>query len=121
MDKKFRDYKTDTGYYDVADTITNATANDPNDYNSAVYDVHSIHNELGKNDDVIYVVNDSTQQVTGTLYCVVSHVGSNHGSRETPIYANEIKKYKNVYEIKLRSPTQNLAYRVTEYKIGYLR
>lgn len=106
-----------TGWYDIADTITNDTDNDPNDFNAAAYDVHKIRNEIGINAPILYVINDAEAQGTGILYCIVSHGGGAEGSHETPIYAHERKMYKDVSEIKLRSPTQNLAYRISEYEI----
>lgn len=104
-------------YYDVSGTITNTTSVDPNDFDSNIYDRHNIYTVMGRKSQVLYVANDATTQVTGTLYVVVSHDGGLNSSKEEPIYANEIKEYHNVYNIKLRSPTQSLAYRVTEYKI----
>lgn len=104
-------------YYDVSSTVTQATAADPLDYNSNVYDVHNIQNVLGRKAPVLYVSNDAGAQETDVLYVVNSHYGGSGGSKEEPVYAHEIKEYHNLYELKVRSPTKDLPYRVTEYKI----
>lgn len=108
---------TDNEKYDVSGTITNATANDPNDFDSNVYDSHRIFARLRRKAPIIYVSNDDAAQGVNVLYVTVSHDGGSSGSREQPIYAHEIKEYHDVYELKLRSPSQNLPYRITEYKI----
>jgi hypothetical protein len=124
MDKKFKEYKEDTkrrGWYDTDNTITKATANSPNDYNSAVYDVHKITNEIGIISPRIRVINDSTQQTTGTLYIVVSHSGGAEGTHETPVYSTDnFKDYYDVYELKVRCPTKDVKYRVSEYEMEKL-
>lgn len=109
--RKFEDY------WDTHHTTTNAVATDPVNPDSPLYDVHNIRNALGRKPEIIYISNDSTEQVTGTLYVIVSHTGYLAESKEELIYAGEMKRYFNVYFIKVRSPTQGLAYRVSEYEI----
>lgn len=101
-------------YYDVSDTINTASASDPNDFDSSVYNTERIFESLERYADIIYVANDGTDN----LYIIVSHGGRTRFSTEAPIYPGEIKCYFNVYEIRLRSPTVGLAYRVTEYCIN---
>ncbi|TAL40394.1 MAG: hypothetical protein EPN89_19970 [Methylovulum sp.] len=101
-------------YYDVSNTITTAGASNPNDFDSAVYNAERVFEYLERYSEIIYVANDGTDN----LYVIVSHGGRTRFSQEAPIYPGEIKFYLNVYEIRLRSPTAGLAYRVTEYRIN---
>jgi len=104
-------------YFDIHGTTTNAVANDPVDFDSNLYDTYNIYQVLGRKADVIYVSNDATAQVTDTLFVVISHDGGLSYSKEEPLYANEVKRYNNLYSIKVRSPTQSLAFRISEYEI----
>lgn len=100
-------------YYDVNDTITNATATNPNDSESASYDQEQIFNHLERHGEKVVVSNDGSD----TLFVIASHDGTSHFSRERPIYPGENKTYYNVYELRLRSPTAGLPYRITEYPL----
>lgn len=105
-----------TNYYDVSDTIATAGANDPNDFDSVLYNRERIYQILGRNAKKLTVTNDAAPG-GATLFVIVSHEGTTGFSGETPIYPQERKVYLNVYELRLRSPTQGLPYRVTEYGI----
>jgi hypothetical protein len=100
-------------YYDVSSTITTAGASNPNDFDSAVYNIEKVFEDLERYAEIMYVANDGSD----TLYVIVSHGGRTRFSQEAPIYPGEIKFYYNVYEIRLRSPTAGLPYRATEYRI----
>lgn len=112
-------------YYDRSFIIPVATASDPNDFDSSVYAGNStttfgagaavgrveIFTELERYSDTIYVANDGTN----TLFAVISHGGKTSFSKEEPIYPGEVKCFHWVYEMRFRSPTINLPYRVSEY------
>lgn len=101
-------------YYDIANTITTAAATDPKDFDSTVYNKEQICKIKGRYAEKIAVLNDGSD----TLYVIISHGTSTMSySKEVPIYAGEAKTYYNVYEIRLRSPTAGLPYRVAEYDI----
>lgn len=101
-------------YYDVYHTITTAAAIDPNDFDSPVYNVERIFEVEERYADILNVTNNGTDN----LYVVISHGGRTNFSQEAPIFPGEIKTYYNVYEIRLRSPTAGLPYRVTEYDLN---
>lgn len=101
-------------YYDVHGTITTAAASDPHDFDSAIYNVERIFESLERFSEIIYIANDGID----SLYVIVSHGGRTRFSTEAIIYPGEIKCYFNVYEVRLRSPTLGLQYRVTEYCIN---
>ncbi len=105
--------RTYNEYYDVSNTITTAGATDPNNFDSPVYNREQLSINEGRNAERVLVKNDGN----GTLYLVISHTGGLSYSAEVPLYAGESKIYYNVYELRLRSPTQGNAYRVTEYLI----
>jgi len=111
-------------YYDRHFTIPRATAIDPNDYDSSAYNNDStnsavgisvgtvkIYRELERYSDTIFVANDGTD----TLFAIISHGGSTNLSKEEPIYPGEVKCHYWVYEMRFRSPTSGLPYRVSEY------
>jgi hypothetical protein len=100
-------------YYDVADTIKIAGSENPNDFDSPVYNKEKIFEDLERYSDIINVINDGTDN----LFTVISHGGRTNFSREAVIFPGEVKTYYNVYEIRLRSPTKGLPYRVTEYTL----
>lgn len=106
-------------YYDVAHTITVATANDPGDADAAAYQQERIYDPMQRRGSKVTVTNDAPTQ-GGTLFVRVAHDGMNTFSQETPIYARQFKIYWNVYELRLRSPTLDLPYRVTEFAVGSL-
>jgi hypothetical protein len=100
-------------YYDVSHTITTATADNPNDFDSPVYQRERIFIDLQRFAEKVMVTNEGP----GTLYIIVSHGGEVEFSQETPIFAGDTKWYYNVYELRTRSPVAGLTYRVTEYDI----
>lgn len=100
-------------YYDINDIITTAQTTNPNDEDNANYNRERIFEALERNAEIIYVMNDGAD----ILYVIISHEGGQNFARERPIYAGEHKTFFNVYELRLRSPTLGLAYRVTEYPI----
>ena len=101
-------------YYDISNTIDAATASDPGDADAAAYQQERIYDTIQRRADRVFVVNDGI----GTLFVRVSHDGMNTFSQETPVYPGDTKEYNNVYELRLRSPTIDLPYRVTEYDIA---
>ena len=104
-------------YYDVSNTITTAQATDPNDQDNANYNQEQVFVSLERNAEKVWVINDVAEQ-GATLFVIVSHEGGQNFARERPIYPQQFKVYYNVYELRLRSATQGLAYRVTEYEVG---
>lgn len=114
-----------TNYYDRSFTIPRATASDPNDFDSSAYAGNSsttfgagaavgrveIFTDLERYADIIYVANDGSY----TLFYVISHGGKTNFSKEEPIYPGEVKCFFHVYELRFRSPTNALPYRVSEY------
>lgn len=108
------DIRRYANYYDVANTINTAGAINPNDFDSPVYNVERVFEYLERYAEIMYVANDGTDN----LFVIVSHGGRTVFSQEAPIYPGEVKCYFNVYEIRLRSPTARLPYRVTEYCIN---
>jgi len=109
-DTKVRKYRN---YYDINGTITTAQTTDPNDQDNANYNQEQIFVSLERNAETLYVTNDGKD----TLFVIVSHEGGQNFARERPIYPGEMKTIYNVYEIRLRSPTQGLPYRVSEYRL----
>ena len=105
--------KKHINYFDRHFTIPVATASDPNDFASSSYQTVQIKEELERYADIIQVVNDGSD----TLYVIISHGGSTNYSKEEFLYPGETKLYYYVYEMKFRSPTISLPYRVTEYDI----
>jgi hypothetical protein len=53
----------------------------------------------------------------GLLYVRASHDGT-YFSEESVIYEGQSKDYDEIYVLKLRSPSANLRYRVTEYNVS---
>lgn len=100
-------------YYDVDKTITTAAPNNPNDFDSPVYQRERVYVDLQRNADLILIANDGP----GTLFVIVSHGGEVEFSQETQIFAGDTKMYYNVYELRVRSPIAGLHYRITEYDI----
>lgn len=112
-------------YYDRHFTIPRATAADPNDFDSSIYNNNStdssvgisvgtveIFRELERYADKVRVINDGPD----TLFAVISHGGKTNFSKEEPIYAGQYKDFYYVYEMRFRSPTSGLRYRVMEYE-----
>lgn len=105
--KKYRNY------YDVSNTISTAGASNPNDFDSPVYNRERIFVDEERYAEKLLVSNDGTD----TLFVVVSHSSELSMSQEVPLYPGEVKIYYNVYEVRLRSPTEGNAYRVMEYEL----
>jgi len=105
--------KEEDNFYDVTDTITTAQATDPGDFENANYNRERIFQVLDRYANSIYVANDGTDD----LFVRISHHGTTTFSREARIAPGDAKKYYRVYELRLRSPTQGLPYRVSEYKL----
>lgn len=114
-------------YYDVAHTITNAVATDPNDPDGSImvgavitpiYNQERVFEDLERNAAYLWVANDAAAG-GATLFVITSHKGGQHFGRETPIYPQQYKVYKNIYELRLRS-TATINYRVSEYELGTL-
>lgn len=100
-------------YYDVSHTITLARTTDPHNQDDASYNEERVHDSLQRNAPLLNVSNDGTDD----LFVIVSHGGGQTFSPETVIYPGDVKSYINVYELRLRSPTIDLPYRVSEYNI----
>jgi hypothetical protein len=109
-DIKFKEYLK---YYDVSNTIKVAGPVNPHNESSNVYNEERVHDNHQRNAPILYVVNDGTD----ALCAIVSHGGGQTFSQENVIYPGDQKDYKNVYELRLRSPTIGLPYRCSEYKI----
>lgn len=108
--------KTYRNYYDINNTITTAQTTNPNDEDNVNYNQEQVFVSLERNAPYLWVANDGNN----TLFVIASHEGGQNFSRERPIYAQQAKIYYNIYELRLRSPTQGLAYRVTEYGLLFL-
>lgn len=107
-------HKRYENYYDVIHTITTAGPIDPNDFDSNIYNVERVYETLQRYSDIIFVSNVGTD----TLFVIISHRGRTGFSQETPIFPGEVKTYYNTYELRLRSPTAGLPYRITEYDLA---
>ena len=112
-DSKYVDGGVDRNRYDISDTITTAMAEDPDSPDSLDYNRERIFEVLERNANKLQVLNDGDD----SLYVRISHSGGMNFSHEATIRAGETKIYDNVYELRLRSPTVDLPYRVTEYLI----
>lgn len=124
--KKFGDY------YDKHFVISQAVASNPNDFDSPLYNIDyadpatltttsvrgaTIFQETERYSDVVYVYNDGTTYDTNHyLYVTVSH-GSMGLGHEEFVKPGESKAIYNVFELRFRSPTLRLPFRVSEYCI----
>ena len=100
-------------YYDVVNTIKRVGNEDPNDFDSPIYNREKIFEVLERYSDILHVINGGTKP----LFAIVSHGGSTNFSKESIIFPGEVKDFYNVYELRLRSSEVGLQYRVTEYEI----
>lgn len=100
-------------YYDVKNTINRTSNEDPNDFDSPIYNRERIYAVLERYSDIIHVINGGTNP----LFVIISHEGLTNFSKESIIFPGEVKDFYNVYELRLRSPEVGLEYRVTEYDI----
>lgn len=105
--------KEEDNFYDITDTITTAQVTDPDDFENASYNRERIFQVLDRYANSIYIANDGTDD----LFVRISHHGTTTFSQEAIIRPGDVKQYWRVYELRLRSPTQGLPYRVTEYEI----
>ncbi len=118
--KEIKTKKTETSlnlihHYDVSSSITSASgysASKPESADSSAYTRHQIFVTTEKISDKVTVLNDGP----GTLQVIVYH-NTNIFSDEFPLYEGEYKVYNGVYEIKVRSDTVGLNYRITDYEI----
>ncbi len=104
-------------YYDVEHTIDNAQATDPLDPDNENYNQEQVFVALGRNAEVLYVKNNEASSTDHDLYVIVSHQGGQHFSRETTIEPQKVKEFYNVYEMRLRSATEDAKYKVSEYHL----
>lgn len=104
-----------TNYYDVVSTIKKEGPEDPNDFDSPVYNKERIYQILERYSDIINVINDDKIQ---PLFIIVSHEGKTTFSKESVIYPGETKTFFNTYELRFRSAKKGHQYRVTEYPIS---
>ncbi len=102
-------------YYDVVNTIKKEGPEDPNDFDSPVYNKERIFEDLERYSDIINVINDDKIE---PLFTTVSHQGKTTFSKESVIFPGETKTYFNVYELRFRSTKKGHQYRVTEYPIS---
>ncbi len=101
-------------FYDVRHTITNALASDPNDFENANYNIEPIYEVLGERyANKIWVANDGNDN----LFVRISHGGKTNFSHESRIPPGDVKVFWRVYELRLRSPTASVPYRVSEYQL----
>lgn len=115
--KSIFDYNTGTK------TITVATPNpaagttlspDNSGYQSEfVYDSLMPHRKAPR----ITVINDGTDTITDKTIFVISTSNGSEWTAETPILIGEARAFYDVWELKLRSPTAGVSYRVTEWDI----
>lgn len=116
-----------TNYYDRHFTISQVTATDPNDFDSLSYQITNatgqiisgprcidgtIRELLGRIPDIIRIINDGSD----TLFVITAHEGSTTYSKEEPVYAGQYKDYWYIADLRYRSPTINLPFRVMEYE-----
>lgn len=102
-------------YYDVVNTIKKESPEDPNDFDSPVYNKERVFDDLERYSDIINVINDDKKE---SLFIIVSHEGTTTFSKESVIFPGESKTYFNVYELRFRSAKKGHQYRVTEYQIS---
>lgn len=102
-------------FYDVTDVIRNSVAVEP-DPDSNLYQVEGIYIKYGRLSRHLTIVNMGP----GILFVRISRYNIERRLEvtvEVPIYEGDAKEYDRVYDVKLRSPSANVRYRVTEYKV----
>lgn len=65
----------------------------------------------------ITVINDSTDTITDKTIYIISSSNGSDWSAEVPLLIGEARAFYNVWELRLRSPTALVPYRITEYDI----
>ena len=113
LEKGKIDVKKYRNYYDIVNTIKKEGPIDPQDFDSPVYNIERVFEDLERYSDIVSIVNGGTQP----LFTIVSHEGRTNFSKESVIFPGEVKSFYHVYELRLRSPENGLLYRVTEYLI----
>lgn len=102
-------------YYDHTATIRNASPN-PLDTEDTTYNREEISkNRRDENAPFVWVVNDSS--VDDLFVRTSSTADFEDFSDENVIHPKDVKVYYNVFELRLRSPTAGLPYRVAEFEI----
>lgn len=99
-------------YYDVTNVILTSQPIEL-DPDSILYQEENIWKKYKRLSRKTTVVNVGP----GILYVRSSHDGT-YTSEETVIYEGQSKDYDEIYVLKLRSPSANLRYRVTEYTVS---
>ena len=99
-------------YYDTTNVITTSqpVELDPESILYQSEDVWKKYKRLSRKITVVCVG-------PGILYVRSSHDGT-YFSEESVIYEGQSKDYDEIYVLKLRSPSANLRYRVTEYNVS---
>lgn len=103
------DLKFDTGIK----TLSNAVSNEPNidDISTTGYTQELIFPILKRLSPELYFINLGP----GTIFLRVSKDGTNF-SVQSPVFEGEVKTFYDVFELRLRSPTANTQYIITEYE-----
>lgn len=98
--------------FDVENVITTSQPNEL-DPDSNLYQIESIYKKFSRLSNSLNIYNVGP----GILIIRISHDGIS-ASKEFILYEGEVKTYDRIYEVRLRSPSANLRYRVTEYDIS---
>ncbi len=77
------------------------------------YNKEEIFKFIRRSADKLWVINDGTDN----LYVRYATEGVESFSDENVVFPKEYKVYYNVFELRLRSPTAGLPYRVSEFEI----
>lgn len=101
-----------TDRFDVENVITIAQPVEL-DPDSNLYQIESIYKKFNRLSNKLNIYNVGP----GILIIRISHDGIS-ASKEFILYEGEVKTYDKIYEVRLRSPSANLRYRVTEYDIS---
>jgi hypothetical protein len=93
---------------------TNYNPNDPVYSNAElVYDSLQPHRRAPR----IQIINDSTDTITDKTIYVISTSNGGDWTPEATIQIGEARSFFNVWELRLRSPTAGVPYRITEWDI----
>jgi hypothetical protein len=93
---------------------TNYNPNDPVYSNSElIYDSLQPHRRAPR----IQIINDSTDTITDKTIYVISSSNGSDWTPEATLRIGEARSFYNVWELRLRSPTAGVPYRVTEWDI----
>lgn len=95
-------------------TLTTAVANVPSDSDVSAtgYTREVVRDILNRTSPELYVCNHGP----GTIFLRTSRNGKSFSQTESCICEGEIKTFYDVYEIRLRSPTANTEYIITEFE-----